>query len=76
MSKQKDGLLLEKLINPKDYDVVICVDGQTGRLFEYGKETTKYVKKIELSHEAGKRAELTVKRHVASKDVIEYLENE
>lgn len=65
-----------ELINPNDYDVVICVDGQTGRLFEYGKETTKYLKKVELSHEAGNCAELTVKRHVASKDVMEHLENE
>lgn len=65
-----------KMINPDDYDVVICVDGRTGRLFEYGKETTKYLNKVELSHEAGYRAELTVKRHVASRDVKEFIDNE
>lgn len=64
-----------KMINPNDYDVVICVDGKAGRLFEYGKETTRYLRKVELSHEAGSRAELTVTRHVASKEVIEHIEN-
>lgn len=64
------------MINPKDYDVVICVDGNTGRLFEYGKETTRYVKKVELSHEAGSKAELTVKRQVVRKEVKEYIDNE
>lgn len=65
-----------KMINPNDYDVVICVDGRTGRLFEYGKETTRYIKKVELSHEAGNMAELTVKRHVISKEVKEHMDNE
>lgn len=65
-----------KIINPNDYDVVICVDGRGGRLFEYGKETTRYVKKIELTHESGERAELTVKRHVVSREVKNHLENE
>lgn len=65
-----------KIINPCDYDVVICVDGKGGRLFEYGKETTQYVKRIELTHEAGKRAELTVKRHVVGREVKNHLENE
>lgn len=54
-------------IDPKDFDVVVCVKGKAGRLFEDGEDTTKYVKKVELSHEAGERAELTVKRHVNSK---------
>lgn len=65
-----------KMINPNDYDVVICVKGNAGRLFEYGKDTTAYVNKVELSHEAGSKAELTVKRHVVSKDVIEHLDTE
>lgn len=64
------------LINPDDYDVVICVDGRVGRLFEHGKDTTSYVNKIELSHEAGSRAKLTVNRSVFSKDVVKRLENE
>lgn len=60
------------MINPDDYDVVICVSGNFGKLFEYGKETTKFVKKVELSHEAGSRAVLTVGRIIASKESIEY----
>lgn len=65
-----------ELINPNDYDVVFCVDGQKGRLFEYGEDTTGFVKEVRLSLVAGSRAELTVRRGVASKDVIERLENE
>lgn len=61
-----------KLINPNDYDVVICVKGNGGRLFEYGEETTEYLQEVKLSHEAGSRAELTVKRHVVSKDVKDF----
>lgn len=69
-------MIESRMINPKDYDVVICVDGITGRLFEYGKETSRYVKKVELSHEAGSKVELTVTRHVARKEVKEYIDNE
>ena len=73
MSKDK-GLVLD--INPNDYDVVVCIDGRTGRLFEYGKETTDYVKSIKLSHEAGSRAELTVTRAVVPKEVKEHIEGQ
>lgn len=63
-------------IDPDEYEVVVCINGRGGRLFEYGKETTAYVQKIGLTHEAGSRAELTVKRHVVSKDVMEHLDSE
>jgi hypothetical protein len=58
---------LENLINPEEYDVVICISGRVGRLFEYGNETTSNVKEIELLHGAGRYAELTVKRHIREK---------
>lgn len=61
---------VENLINPEEYDVVICIAERAGRLFEFGKETTSYVKKIELSHEAGCYAELTVKRHIKSMESL------
>lgn len=52
------------VIDVGDYDTVICIKGKSGRLYESGKDTSKFVKKIELTHEAGCYAELTIKRHV------------
>lgn len=60
----------KKTINVEDYELVICVDGKTGRLFEYGKDTTAYVRGVELKHEAGCLAELTVRRFVQAKEIM------
>lgn len=55
------------LIDPNDYALVICLDGKSGRLFENGKDTTRYVMAIDLSYEAGDYPELTVMRKVRNK---------
>lgn len=69
-SKLKSALFGAKasdaLIDPNEYDAVICIKGRHGRLYENGQDTTAYVKKIELSHEAGSLADLAVTRHVVS----------
>lgn len=59
-----DRRMGKKMINVEDYDIVICVKGPTGRLFEKGQDTSKFVKDLHLFHGAGEYAELTVTRTI------------
>lgn len=59
-------LIENEAINPKDYDLVVCVKGRNAKVFDDGKEITSSVKKYELSQEAGEYAELTIKKCIKS----------